>query len=361
MSSISIKRTNYIWNGKSVEDAPSATKAKSDKLNKNSKLNTNNDKDKRLLLNKNKSILARSICHKRSRNSKNLNKFKGQKHTDYVNWSSFVHKNCHKSLPLLLILGCNLMTYGTENFGIIQNNYTLKGKTNINDNNNKTTVDQQQQQHDHHHNQASEGLNDIADLKFKFKETHSDMIAVKEQNNININNKERRLSYDKSSSFVNINEIKSLTNFINSFMEFPDIFPIKPVQAIDNSLKCTGCDSMGMATILKLNKPPTETTRDLMLRRLKRGFRSRPKLTTRIFNKVSPILKKVSPTKVLIGSHLGTLAYRKYTNYTNSLNNNSTNVKNTTAPAINDNNSTVVMLNDTLPSTTMMSAVESSD
>lgn len=46
--------------------------------------------------------------------------------------------------------------------------------------------------------------------------------------------------------------------------------------------------------------------------RVKRGFRSRPRIGTRIFNKVKPILKKVSPTKAIIGAHLASIAYRKY-------------------------------------------------
>lgn len=55
-------------------------------------------------------------------------------------------------------------------------------------------------------------------------------------------------------------------------------------------------------------------------KRIKRGFRSRPKLRGKIFSKVSPILKKVTPTKVIIGAHLGTMAYRKYVNWTSSSN-----------------------------------------
>lgn len=55
-------------------------------------------------------------------------------------------------------------------------------------------------------------------------------------------------------------------------------------------------------------------------KRIKRGFRSRPKLRGKIFSKVSPILKKATPTKVIIGAHLGTMAYRKYVNWTSSSN-----------------------------------------
>lgn len=54
------------------------------------------------------------------------------------------------------------------------------------------------------------------------------------------------------------------------------------------------------------------------VKRFKRGFRSRPKLRTKIFGKITPILKKPTPTKVIIGAHLGTLAYRKYTNWTSA-------------------------------------------
>lgn len=44
----------------------------------------------------------------------------------------------------------------------------------------------------------------------------------------------------------------------------------------------------------------------------KRSLRSRPKITRRL-------LKKITPTKVIIGAHVGTWAYRKYQNWTSEV------------------------------------------
>lgn len=86
----------------------------------------------------------------------------------------------------------------------------------------------------------------------------------------------------------------------------PELMSIIAVQASSDQIK----NSI-------LVKP---SSKDLISLRTKRGIRSRPKFRTKIFNKVAPIIKKATPTKVLIASHLGTLAYKKYTNYTGTSN-----------------------------------------
>lgn len=332
------------WNENPSKSAPNAIKSKTDSWNKNKK---NRGQDRRVILTRNNNSSTRLFWTRKSRNYiKNNSK---NRKTDTSTWTSFVHKNCHRSLPLLIILGCNLMTYGTDNFSLVQQ-YDNNDRNNESNNSNidhKTALR-------HRQNQAN---GELSNDKAMYGRTSNEFVYSDQHHLQEHDSSYKPQTSNKALSHqqfpLSVNELKSLGKFINNIMEISDIFPIKPVQATDRFFKressCTGCDKMDIATLLK--KPAT--TRDLTLKRLKRGFRSRPKLTTRIFNKVSPILKKVSPTKVLIGSHLGTLAYRKYTNYTNSLNNNnSTGSKNQTTPSINAN-VTAIVLNDTLSSSVM--------